>query len=62
MSEKVPQSFKNWFLAAAVYNAVWGIVVALFPAPIIAVAGLGGLISAPFLQVIAMMVGVYAYG
>ncbi|MEX2244823.1 MAG: hypothetical protein WD716_13380 [Fimbriimonadaceae bacterium] len=58
----VPQSFRYWFYAAAAYNFLWGLVVCLFPSVCIEVLGIGEMVSAPFLQVLGMVVGVYAYG
>lgn len=62
MSSSVPRAYKLWFLAAAVYNGLWSIIVTVFAERIIQACGLTGTLSSPFLQVIAMMVGVYAYG
>ena len=55
------QTYRRWFYAAAIYNAVWGSAVVLFPGVFLDLAGLD-ITSAPLAQVIGMMVGVYAYG
>lgn len=55
------RAFQRWFLAAAVYNALWGAAASLFPSPFLRLAGLDAR-SAPLFQAIGMMVGVYAYG
>ncbi len=57
-----PKRFTNWFYAATIYNVGWGLIVLLIPNWMIEKAGVGNLISAPFLQAIGMMVGVYGYG
>lgn len=57
----VSPRMRAWFWAAAVYNALWGVVVAAFPAVLLDAAGLAHS-AAPLARVIAMMVGVYAYG
>jgi hypothetical protein len=54
--------FRRWFYAAAIYNVVWGSLVALFPAPLLQLAGVTDPRAIPLAQVIGMMVGVYAYG
>ncbi|MFI5385326.1 MAG: alkyl hydroperoxide reductase [Fimbriimonadales bacterium] len=55
--------FQTWFYAATIYNAVWGVAVILFPEYLSSLVGLqlapGAL---PLVQVIGMIVGVYAYG
>ena len=56
------RGYRRWFYAAAVYNAAWGGAVALFPETLLRLAGLSGAGAAPLVQVIGMMVGVYAYG
>ena len=53
--------YRRWFYAAAAYNALWGSVVVLFPGPMLRIAGVDAA-AAPIVQVIGMMVGVYAYG
>jgi small multidrug resistance pump len=59
---EVPRSFKTWFYAAAAYNLLWGLVVCAAPRWCIEVLGIESLVSPPFLQVLGMVVGVYAYG
>jgi hypothetical protein len=54
--------YRRWFYAAAMYNAVWGIAVVLFPGPVLRLAGLDSSDATPLVQVMGMMVGVYAYG
>jgi hypothetical protein len=54
--------YRKWFIAAAIYNALWGAAVVLFPRPLLALAGLASSGAEPLAQVIGMMVGVYAYG
>ena len=54
--------YRRWFYAAAIYNAVWGIAVVLCPGPILRMAGLDSSGASPLVQVMGMMVGVYAYG
>lgn len=58
----IPHSFRLWFYAAAAYNLLWGLVVCAAPQWCINRLGVGDLVSAPFLQVLGMVVGVYAYG
>ena len=55
-------AYRRWFYAAAIYNAVWGIAVVLFPGPVLRLAGLDSSDATPLVQVMGMMVGVYAYG
>ncbi|MBS1723602.1 MAG: alkyl hydroperoxide reductase [Armatimonadetes bacterium] len=54
--------YRSWFWAATVYNLVWGVAVSCFPGRARALAGLPATIPLPIIQVIAMMVGVYAIG
>lgn len=55
--------YRAWFRAAAIYNAVWGIAVVLFPVPLSRLVGLELTASAVALaQCIGMMVGVFAIG
>jgi small multidrug resistance pump len=55
--------YRPWFHAAAAYNALWGSVVVLFPTAFMRLAGVTPSDAAvPFVQVMGMMVGVYAYG
>jgi len=44
------------------YNAAWGSAVVLFPATLLRIAGVNATDAVPLVQVIGMMVGVYAYG
>ena len=56
-------TYRAWFYAAAAYNAIWGLVVIAFPGPLARWAGLdGGAGLMPLVQVIGMMVGVFAIG
>jgi small multidrug resistance pump len=57
-----PGPYRRWFYAAAIYNATWGTAVVLFPGPLLRIAGLSAGGALPLVQVIGMMVGVYAYG
>ena len=59
---EVPRSFRVWFYSAAVYNLFWGALVCAFPNWCIGLLRIQDLVSAPFLQVLGMVVGVYAYG
>jgi small multidrug resistance pump len=55
--------YRPWFYAAAAYNLLWGSAVVLLPTAFMRLAGLPALGEAiPFVQVMGMMVGVYAYG
>jgi len=55
--------FQIWFYAAAIYNAVWGAAVLLFPHELSSLVGLHlAAETLPLVQVIGMMVGVYAIG
>ena len=62
------RQYRRWFYAAAIYNAVWGSAVILFPRLLLRIAGInvsgasGASDAVPLVQVIGMMVGVYAYG
>jgi hypothetical protein len=56
------RAYRRWFYAAAVYNLAWGSAVAAFPAALLHSAGIAGTSAVPLVQVIGMMVGVYAYG
>jgi hypothetical protein len=53
--------YRPWFYASAIYNAVWGSAVVLFPGTLLEIANTGAQ-AVPLVQVIGMMVGVYAYG
>jgi len=54
--------YRRWFYAAAVYNAMWGAAVVLFPGTLLQIAGVNATGALPLVQVVGMMVGVYAYG
>jgi hypothetical protein len=54
--------YRAWFRAAAVYNLAWGAAVIAFPEPLSRLAGLDVTGVTPLVQVIGMMVGVYAIG
>ena len=53
--------YRGWFSAAAIYNAIWGGAVVLFPGPLLRMANMND-DAIPLVQVVGMMVGVYAYG
>lgn len=59
---EVPRFYRVWFFAAAIYNALWAVVVIALPEACIDLVGVKGMLAVPFMQVIGMMVGVYAYG
>ena len=54
--------YRVWFYTAAMYNAAWGAAVMAFPVPLSRLAGLEVGTVVPLVQVIGMMVGVYAIG
>jgi small multidrug resistance pump len=54
--------YRKWFYAAAIYNALWGAFVVLFPFALFDLLGIARPETAALFQVIGMMVGVYAYG
>ena len=54
--------YRVWFYVAALYNAAWGAAVIVFPASLSRLAGLEGAAVIPLVQVIGMMVGVFAIG
>lgn len=54
--------YRVWFYAAALYNLLWGAAVVAFPVPLARLVGVDASGFVPFVQVIGMMVGVYAYG
>jgi hypothetical protein len=56
------RGYRRWFYAAALYNGVWGIGVVAFPGPLLRMSGVEASGATPLVQVIGMMVGVYAYG
>lgn len=54
--------YRPWFYAAAIYNAVWGAFVCLFPLQLFKWLGLALPTPPAIFQAVGMMVGVYAYG
>ena len=54
--------YRVWFYTAAMYNVAWGAAVIAFPVPLSRLAGLEVATVIPLVQVIGMMVGVYAIG
>ena len=54
--------YQNWFYAAAIYNAVWGAFVSLFPAQLFKWIGMTPPVPLAIFQAVGMMVGVYAIG
>jgi len=54
--------YRRWFYAATVYNILWAVVVIVWPVPTARVIGIDVSAFVPFVQVIGMMVGVFAYG
>jgi hypothetical protein len=54
--------YRRWFLAAAVYNVAWGLVVLTFPQALLHLADIHDRRAAPLVGVIGMLVGVYGYG
>ena len=56
------RGYRLWFYAAAAYNAIWAVAVTVFPLELTRAVGLDARAFVPFVQVIGMMVGVYAYG
>jgi small multidrug resistance pump len=54
--------YRRWFYAAAVYNAAWGTAVIAFPRELSGLVGLDVSGATPIVQVVGMIVGVYAYG
>jgi hypothetical protein len=54
--------YRNWFFAAAAYNAIWGTVVGLFPNLIFTVLGVPLPNYPVLMQAVGMVVGVYAIG
>jgi hypothetical protein len=55
-------SYRRWFYAAAIYNALWGAAVVILPGPLLRIAAVNTPGAVPLVRVIGMMVGVYAYG
>lgn len=56
------QRYRRWFRAAAVYNFMWGSAVVVYPGLLLRLTGMTAAGSEPLVQVMGMMVGVYAYG
>jgi hypothetical protein len=56
------RTYRAWFYAAAIYNAAWGLAVIAFPVALSRLAGLEVATVVPLVQVIGMMVGVFAIG
>lgn len=56
------RTYRVWFSAAALYNVVWAAAVLAFPVPLSRLVGLEVATVVPLVQVIGMMVGVYAIG
>lgn len=54
--------YRAWFYAAAAYNGLWGAAVILWPGPLSRLVGLDVPDAIPLVQVVGMLVGVYAYG
>jgi len=54
--------YRAWFVAAAIYNALWGVAVVAIPVPLARLVGVDATTFVPFVQVIGMMVGVFAIG
>jgi len=52
---------RRWFYAA-IYNAVWGVAVVMYPATLLRLTRVNATGAVPLVQVMGMMVGVYAYG
>jgi len=56
------RNYRRWFYAAAIYNLVWSVAVIVFPGTLLRIADMSATGVEPLVQVIGMMVGVYAYG
>jgi len=54
--------YRPWFYAAAIYNALWGAFVVLFPSAMFAWIGMAAPEPIAMFQVVGMMVGVYSIG
>ena len=54
------ERYRGWFLAAAVYNLVWGLIVIAFPEELFALAGVPPTNYPALFQCIGMMVLAYA--
>jgi small multidrug resistance pump len=55
------KGYRMWFYAATAYNAIWGTAVVLFPGTLLNVVGMDVPKGLPLVQVMGLMVGVYAY-
>ncbi len=55
------RAYRIWFCAAAVYNVAWAAAVVMFPGVVLRFTRADST-AIPLIQVIGMMVGVYAYG
>lgn len=56
------QFYRRWFLAAAIYNLIWGVLVILFPAGYFYLIGMKPPEYLVFWQVVGMCILVYAPG
>jgi len=56
------RTFQRWFMAAAIYNVVWGAAAIVFPIRILQMVGITDFRYPSFFQCIGMMVLVYAPG
>ena len=56
------RNYRRWFYAAAIYNIAWGVAVIAFPGTLLRIADMSATGVEPLVQVIGMVVGVYAYG
>ena len=54
--------YRWWFYAAAVYNTLWAMVVITLPTEMARLVGVDATAFVPFVQVVGMMVGVFAIG
>ena len=56
------RQYRRWFYSAAIYNVAWGSAAVLFPGALLGIANVNSTGALPLVQVIGMMVAVYAYG
>ena len=56
------QKFRLWFWLAAAYNALFGLVVGLFPRAVLGWLGMADFRYVPIFQCVGMLVGCYAMG
>lgn len=54
--------YRPWFYAAGIYNTLWAAGVIAMPREASRFVGIDASAFVPFVQVVGMMVGVYAYG